>query len=144
MEGERLNEHRLLNPGAPNSSPEGTSRDLSAMTMAVTGANGFVGARVTELLGSLDSPPQLRPLSRRHARGQNHTVVDLADPASVATGLKGCDAVMSARRRSMSPLPTGIWTKHAALGRADPTISRSSWRSRTVCSEWSASGNWTW
>jgi nucleoside-diphosphate-sugar epimerase len=94
MEGERLNGLRQLNPGTPNSSPEGKSRDLSAMTIAITGANGFVGARATELLASLDSPPQLRPLSRRQARDQNHTVVDLADPASVATGLKGCDAVI--------------------------------------------------
>jgi nucleoside-diphosphate-sugar epimerase len=64
------------------------------MTIAVTGANGFVGARVTEMLASLDSPPRLRPLSRRHARDQNHTVVDLADPHSVSSGLKGCDAVI--------------------------------------------------
>jgi nucleoside-diphosphate-sugar epimerase len=94
MEGERLNGLRQLNPGAPNSGAEGSSRDLSAMTIAITGANGFVGARVTELLASLDSPPQLRPLSRRHVRDQNHTVVDLADPASVANELKGCDAII--------------------------------------------------
>lgn len=85
---------RQSNPRARPAGSEATRLPLDAMTIAVTGANGFIGARVSELLATLDSPPKLRPLSRRHARGQQHTVVDLADPHSVSMGLRGCDAVI--------------------------------------------------
>jgi len=94
MEGERLNMMRQSNPLAPDPGSEAAHLSLDAMTIAVTGANGFIGARVIELLGKLDSPPELRALSRRHARDQNHTVVDLADPGSVSRALKGCNAVI--------------------------------------------------
>jgi nucleoside-diphosphate-sugar epimerase len=94
MEGERLNMLRQSNPRAPDPGAENTRLSLDAMTIAVTGANGFIGARVIELLATLDSPPKLRPLSRRHAKDQRHAVVDLADPNSVSKGLAGCDAVI--------------------------------------------------
>lgn len=89
-----MNMMRQSNPRAPAPGSEATRLPLDAMTIAITGANGFIGARVSELLSTLDSPPKLRLLSRRQARDRQHTVVDLADPHSVSTGLRGCDAVI--------------------------------------------------
>jgi nucleoside-diphosphate-sugar epimerase len=84
MEGELLN-------AISSSSPD---LSLGAMTVAVTGASGFVGARVTEMLAALDLPPRIRPLSRRVSKDRPYTIVDLRDPLSVMNALKGCRAVI--------------------------------------------------
>jgi nucleoside-diphosphate-sugar epimerase len=64
------------------------------MTVAITGANGFIGARVAAMLAALDGPPQLRLLARRQTRDGSHTVVDLMDKLSIGTALKACHAVI--------------------------------------------------
>lgn len=62
------------------------------MTIGITGANGFVGARVSEMLAA--SGTQLKLIARRASDTQNHLVVDLRDPVAVRAIVMGCDAVV--------------------------------------------------
>jgi nucleoside-diphosphate-sugar epimerase len=71
-----------------------SDKALSGMTIAITGANGFIGARVVELLTALEAPPRLRLLSRRPLKGREHIVVDISDPIRVRAALNGCDALV--------------------------------------------------
>ena len=68
---------------------------LAKMTVAITGANGFIGARAVDMLASLDEPPRVRLLTRRKLRGgRDCAIVKLDDRASVKAALDGCDAVI--------------------------------------------------
>ena len=59
---------------------------LPDAAVAVTGATGFIGARLVAMLESSDQPQRTRPLDRRRT--------DLRDPHSVRAALAGCRAVV--------------------------------------------------
>lgn len=78
-------EDRLLNTPA---------RSLGKMTIAITGANGFIGARLIEMLAAAGTPPALRTISRRRSADPRHKTVDLGQPKAVRAALESCDAVV--------------------------------------------------
>ena len=64
---------------------------MTRPTVAVTGATGFIGARLVALLRDERQPMQPRALGRRRAGG---TTVDLRDASSVRRAIAGCRAVV--------------------------------------------------
>jgi nucleoside-diphosphate-sugar epimerase len=69
-------------------------RGSQNMTVAITGANGFVGARVAQMLTAGGMGTKLRLLSRRATRQPGAIVADMLDPRSVRAALEGCHAVI--------------------------------------------------
>ncbi len=68
-------------------------KPLHELSIAVTGASGFIGARLVAMLGESARPPQVRALSRRRA-GAGGRPLDLADPISVRAALGGCTTLV--------------------------------------------------
>ena len=64
------------------------------MTVAVTGASGFIGARIVEILESPGSPYRARVLSRRRTASRDGSVVKLDEEAAVRAAFEGCSAVI--------------------------------------------------
>jgi nucleoside-diphosphate-sugar epimerase len=76
-------------------------RQSNGLTVAVTGANGFIGRRLVELLSARqgDGIAELRSLVRRSKRGPTSPglkviALRLDDAGALYTALKGCDAVV--------------------------------------------------
>ena len=67
---------------------------MTVMTVAITGANGFIGSRLVEMLTTAPSPRTIRVLTRRRSGTQNARVVDLTDPEAVKAAVLGCQAVI--------------------------------------------------
>jgi nucleoside-diphosphate-sugar epimerase len=66
----------------------------SLQTVAVTGASGFIGARLAELLANDHAISDVRILTRRRSGQKNARTVPLEDEAAVRTALQGCKAVV--------------------------------------------------
>jgi nucleoside-diphosphate-sugar epimerase len=67
---------------------------LSEMKIAITGANGFLGARLAEILLEDHACRDLRMISRRGRQSGGHAVVDLLDAAAVRRAVQDRDAVV--------------------------------------------------
>lgn len=89
--------------------PEGGLR------IAVTGAGGFIGARLAALLASRPGVAEVRRLARR--RGSGAIPVRLDDPAQVRAALRGCHAAVHCAFDAFD-LPANLRMAEALAGAA--------------------------